>query len=90
MSWYHAENNERRGPIDETSFNSLVSAGTIGPATLVWREGMPAWVPYAELPPALLLAFPAHQRVRRRTWPHAQASECRCAVSAPGFSRRTR
>jgi len=47
MSWYYAENNERRGPFEEADFQSLVNAGTIKPETLVWREGFAAWVPYS-------------------------------------------
>ena len=47
MSWYYAENNERRGPIEEAAFQSLVYAGTIKPDTLVWREGFAAWMPYS-------------------------------------------
>lgn len=55
MSWYYAENNERRGPVDEVAFDGLVRASVIKPATLVWREGMPNWVPFAQagyVPPA--------------------------------------
>lgn len=48
MSWYYAENNERRGPIDDAAFQSLVATGTIKPDTLVWREGLSEWVPYSQ------------------------------------------
>ena len=48
MSWYYAENNERRGPIDDDALQALVAAGTIRPDTLVWREGLAAWVPYRQ------------------------------------------
>jgi hypothetical protein len=47
MSWYYAENNERRGPIEDAAFDALVRAGTVRPPTLVWREGMPNWVAYS-------------------------------------------
>src|SRR5581483_11900071 len=50
LSWYYAENNERRGPVEDAAFQSLVSAGTIKPDTLVWREGFAAWTPYASVP----------------------------------------
>jgi len=50
MSWYYAENNERRGPVEDAALQSLVSAGTIKPDTLVWREGFAAWTPYASVP----------------------------------------
>ena len=45
MSWYYAENNERRGPIEDAAFDSLVSSGSVRPETLVWREGMTNWLP---------------------------------------------
>ncbi len=48
MSWYYAENNDRRGPIEDAAFDALVRAGTITPATLVWREGMPNWTAFSE------------------------------------------
>ena len=48
MSWYYAENNERRGPIDVPAFDALVHAGAIRPETLVWSEGMAGWVPYSQ------------------------------------------
>lgn len=44
MSWYYAENNERRGPIENAAFDALVTQGTVRPDTLVWREGMDNWV----------------------------------------------
>jgi uncharacterized RDD family membrane protein YckC len=65
MSWYYAENNERHGPIEDADFQSLVSAGTIRPETLVWREGLTEWVPYSQassavsVPSATVLSSPA-------------------------------
>jgi uncharacterized RDD family membrane protein YckC len=48
MSWYYADNNERRGPIEDAAFQTLVASGTIKPDTLVWREGLTDWVPYSQ------------------------------------------
>jgi uncharacterized RDD family membrane protein YckC len=48
MSWYYADNNERRGPIEDAAFQSLVASGTIKPDTLVWREGFPEWIAYRQ------------------------------------------
>lgn len=56
MKWYYAENNERRGPIDEADFQALAGAGTIKPETLVWREGMAAWQAYSEVAPGFATA----------------------------------
>ena len=49
MSWYYAENNERRGPIDDAAFQGLVANGTVRPDTLVWQEGMADWKPYGQV-----------------------------------------
>ena len=48
MSWYYAENNDRRGPIEDAAFDELVRTGAITPATLVWREGMANWAAFSE------------------------------------------
>jgi hypothetical protein len=67
MSWYYAENNERRGPIDDAEFDSLVARGSVRPETLVWRDGMANWSPLSQSgyaprgpqPPAVPGASPA-------------------------------
>jgi hypothetical protein len=43
MSWYYAENNERRGPIEDAAFDGLIATGAVRAETLVWREGMANW-----------------------------------------------
>ncbi len=48
MAWYFAELNQRLGPISDEEFGALVAKGTITPSTLVWRQGMPDWVPYGQ------------------------------------------
>jgi hypothetical protein len=59
MEWYYAEGNERRGPVDDAQFKQLAATGKIGPDTLVWKAGLPAWQPFrtltsAEPPPVPL------------------------------------
>jgi hypothetical protein len=49
MAWYYAVGGERRGPIDDRAFQQLVTQGTVGPDTLVWREGMAEWQPYGDV-----------------------------------------
>ncbi|MBK8475616.1 MAG: RDD family protein [Opitutaceae bacterium] len=48
MGWYYAVLNQRLGPVSDTDFAALVANGTITPATLVWREGLAGWLPYAQ------------------------------------------
>jgi hypothetical protein len=45
MQWYYGENGQRQGPVSEADLGSLIAAGRIGPATLIWREGMAQWMP---------------------------------------------
>lgn len=52
MQWYYAINGQRLGPVSQAEFEQLASAGTITAATLVWRDGMADWRPYAEAVPA--------------------------------------
>ena len=60
MSWYYERGGESVGPVSEEEFSRLVAAGSIAPATLVWREGMANWQPHAELQtPAAPSAPPA-------------------------------
>lgn len=48
-SWYYVQDGERKGPVEQSEFESLVSEGTIEAGTLVWQEGMADWQPYAEV-----------------------------------------
>ena len=47
--WYYGENGQRLGPIPEADLGSLIAAGRIGPATLIWREGMAEWLPLGQV-----------------------------------------
>jgi uncharacterized RDD family membrane protein YckC len=47
--WYYVSGGERLGPVDDAALDELVRRGLVGPDTLVWREGMPAWQPYASV-----------------------------------------
>ncbi len=48
--WYYALNERRMGPCDWDQLQSMFQAGELPPETLVWREGMPRWVPAANIP----------------------------------------
>ncbi|MSU63831.1 MAG: DUF4339 domain-containing protein [Pedosphaera sp.] len=49
MNWYYADAGKPVGPIPEAEFASLIRSGTIKGDTLVWREGMATWQPYASV-----------------------------------------
>ncbi|MES2923272.1 MAG: DUF4190 domain-containing protein [Verrucomicrobiota bacterium] len=47
--WFYGDNGQQMGPIDDAGLNTLVATGQIGPATLLWREGMPRWLTLDQL-----------------------------------------
>ncbi len=49
MQWYYEQEGRRAGPVDDLELERLVAAGTIRDPTLVWREGLTNWQPYATL-----------------------------------------
>lgn len=49
MQWYYAIGEQRNGPVEQAEFDRLVSIGTIKGETLVWRQGMGQWQPYAAM-----------------------------------------
>ena len=49
MQYYAVINGERTGPYTGEEFQQRVDAGDILPNTLVWRQGMTEWKPFAQL-----------------------------------------
>ncbi len=48
--WYYLGNDQKQeGPVDENRFRDLVSTRAVLPTTLVWKEGMREWQPFASL-----------------------------------------
>ncbi len=53
--WFYASQGEQKGPIDAAELDMLIGTDTIGPDTLIWRDGMTDWQPAAAaLPDALM------------------------------------
>jgi hypothetical protein len=46
--YYYTLNGQQQGPVAEEELNRLVATGVITAETLVWREGMAEWKPYAQ------------------------------------------
>jgi uncharacterized RDD family membrane protein YckC len=47
MQWYYSIDGQRLGPVAQAEFERLAREGVIKPETLVWRQGMKEWQPYA-------------------------------------------
>jgi hypothetical protein len=48
--WFYGENGLQFGPVDDAGIRQLIASGRVIPSTLVWREGMPEWLPLAKVP----------------------------------------
>jgi len=48
--WYFGENGQQVGPVDEGSIRGAIQQGRVNLQTMVWREGMPDWLPLAQVP----------------------------------------
>ncbi len=48
--WHYVENGQSVGPVDEAVLRERASSGLLGPADLVWTEGMPDWVAAGTVP----------------------------------------
>ncbi len=46
-SWFYASNSEQVGPVEDAELLRLLREGRISGATLVWKDGLPEWVPLA-------------------------------------------
>ncbi len=67
-SWYYALGDSEQGPIPAAELKALAVDGTIGPDTLVWKDGMPDWKRAAEVPGLLPAGNPAPAaRTERRS-----------------------
>jgi uncharacterized RDD family membrane protein YckC len=49
MNWFYANAGQQAGPVNDADFERLVREGVILPITLVWRDGMANWEPYANV-----------------------------------------
>lgn len=49
MAWYYARGEEQVGPVSDAEFRNLADTGQVNDDTLVWRDGMADWQPYASV-----------------------------------------
>lgn len=49
QEWFFAEKGTKHGPVSPLALKKLADAGRVTPDTLVWREGMPDWLPAREI-----------------------------------------
>jgi len=49
MQWYYSKNGTQLGPVEQHELLAKIAAGEVTPSDLVWREGLPDWVPCGQV-----------------------------------------
>ena len=49
MQWYYSKHGTQLGPVEQPELLARIAAGEVTPSDLVWREGLPDWVPCGKL-----------------------------------------
>lgn len=76
--WYYSQKGQPTGPVEEDQLREMLRGGQLDPNELVWREGMPQWIPARQAnlvtgPPPLPAASPSQRAI----------SACRTAIGGP-------
>jgi len=50
MQWYYSKHGTQLGPVDIQVLRHKVATGEVSPSDLVWRDGMPDWLPSSQVP----------------------------------------
>ncbi|THA31339.1 SPFH domain-containing protein [Streptomyces sp. A1277] len=48
--WFIGVNGTQQGPYDRPALTGLVTAGTLTRTSLIWKDGMPGWLPADQVP----------------------------------------
>ena len=46
--WYWMKDGKKQGPVDTAHLKQLARAGQIQPTDMIWRDGLPNWVPASQ------------------------------------------
>lgn len=49
MNYYYALNGQQNGPVPEEELKHMVASGSLAQDTMIWREGMADWQPFASV-----------------------------------------
>lgn len=49
-NWFYGQQGSQSGPVDLATLRGMAASGQLQPTDLVWREGMPDWLPASTVP----------------------------------------
>ena len=58
MAWLYLNQGQQTGPVDDAALDVLVRQGIVSDDTLVWKDGMASWEPYAIVKPQVMNTVP--------------------------------
>lgn len=58
MLWYYAKDGVQMGPVPREELEAAIRSGVVNAQDLVWREGMPTWIPCGQTGEFGVLATP--------------------------------
>jgi len=68
QNWFYADkHNQQQGPVDESTLVAAYQRGDVLITTLVWREGLPNWIPFSSVAAGLGIALPSAPPLLPRT-----------------------
>lgn len=47
--WRYIRNGQQLGPVSSADLQRLAAAGQLSPTDMVWREGLPNWMPASKI-----------------------------------------
>lgn len=71
--WHYSVGGERFGPVTEAQLRLLAATGRLHPEDMVWRDGMPDWLPASKIP-ALFNSVPPPLPAKHENAPNDDAS----------------
>lgn len=81
--WYYAENNEQKGPVNESELKENLASNKLPADSLVWKDGMDNWTPANQVPAFSFRQPPAPAKVQPSAAPAAASVAPAPATSAP-------
>lgn len=82
MKWYYSDNGQQAGPVSQEEIESRLREGAMGPDNLVWKEGMPEWLPASQvLGAAVTQGFSSPATVVMQNTPMGSAAAAPLAVN---------
>ena len=79
QQWYWMQGGQKRGPVEDAGLRQLAAKGQLKPTDMIWREGLPNWVPAGNVKGL----FPPQTQTPATTVPPAAAARAAKPVAIP-------